>query len=101
MRVGWSCIAHAVMCVCNCFVSLSVQICTPTVLSATTKHINPHQPTQTQTRPQEATINLNALNTLARSGTPGTSAPWSLSFSYGRALQASVLKLWSAGEHNR
>jgi fructose-bisphosphate aldolase class I len=23
-------------------------------------------------------------------------APWSLSFSYGRALQASVLKIWSA-----
>ncbi|KAF2073340.1 hypothetical protein CYY_005358 [Polysphondylium violaceum] len=36
----------------------------------------------------EATQNLNAMNKLAN-------RPWSLSFSYGRALQASVLKAWS------
>jgi hypothetical protein len=29
---------------------------------------------------------------------PGTSCPWSLSFSYGRALQHSVLKLWAADQ---
>lgn len=40
---------------------------------------------------EEATVNLNELNRLA-----GPSKPWALSFSYGRALQASVLKLWSA-----
>ena len=40
----------------------------------------------------EATENLNTLNVLAkRDG----KAPWSLSFSYGRALQASVLEIWS------
>eukprot|EP01132_Coremiostelium_polycephalum_P009631 gene9631-11804_t len=34
----------------------------------------------------EATQNLNAMNLVPR--------PWSLSFSYGRALQASILKAW-------
>jgi fructose-bisphosphate aldolase, class I len=33
---------------------------------------------------EEATVNLNELNRLA-----GTSKPWALSFSYGRALQVS------------
>ncbi|GAB4818906.1 hypothetical protein N2152v2_005952 [Parachlorella kessleri] len=42
---------------------------------------------------QEATENLNMINRLAQQGQRG--APWALSFSYGRALQASVLKLWS------
>ncbi len=36
----------------------------------------------------EATRNLNAMNQLGGS-------PWELSFSYGRALQASVLQAWS------
>lgn len=36
---------------------------------------------------EEASINLNALNKRARKG------PWSLSFSYGRALQQSCLKV--------
>lgn len=42
---------------------------------------------------EEATLNLNAINKLARAknGIP----PWSLSFSFGRALQHSVLKMWS------
>jgi fructose-bisphosphate aldolase class I len=37
--------------------------------------------------PEEATINLNAMNTMGPQ-------PWALSFSYGRALQAPVLKAW-------
>jgi fructose-bisphosphate aldolase, class I len=37
---------------------------------------------------EEASVNLNALNKLKRKG------PWSLSFSYGRALQQSCLKAW-------
>eukprot|EP00878_Enallax_costatus_P001823 GHUV01001981.1.p1 GENE.GHUV01001981.1~~GHUV01001981.1.p1 ORF type:complete len:376 (+),score=110.86 GHUV01001981.1:258-1385(+) len=41
---------------------------------------------------EEATINLNAIN---RTAQKQGKAPWSLSFSYGRALQASVLKIWS------
>lgn len=42
----------------------------------------------------EATINLNTINEQAHINGPGY-APWSLSFSFGRALQASVLELWS------
>ncbi|GAQ78678.1 Fructose-biphosphate aldolase [Klebsormidium nitens] len=41
---------------------------------------------------QEATVNLNTLNSLALQ-TGG--APWTLSFSFGRALQASPLRIWS------
>jgi fructose-bisphosphate aldolase class I len=37
---------------------------------------------------EEATVNLNHINTF-----PGKK-PWALTFSYGRALQASVLKAW-------
>merc|ERR1712176_1203568 len=37
----------------------------------------------------QATANLNAMNKL-----PQCQRPWKLSFSYGRALQASVLKAW-------
>lgn len=40
----------------------------------------------------QATVNLSALNKLADS----TEAPWTLSFSYGRALQSSPLKTWAA-----
>ncbi|KAG1664120.1 hypothetical protein FOA52_011943 [Chlamydomonas sp. UWO 241] len=47
---------------------------------------------------EEATRNLDAINKLASQ--PGSSCPWSLSYSYGRALQHSVLKLWSA-DHAR
>merc|ERR1711937_279778 len=42
---------------------------------------------------EEATMNLNAINSL-----PGR--PWSCSFSFGRALQASVLKAWKGQEEN-
>jgi len=42
---------------------------------------------------EEATRNLNAINSL-----PGR--PWSCSFSFGRALQASVLKAWMGNPEN-
>lgn len=38
--------------------------------------------------PEEATANLNAMNTLGRQ-------PWELSFSYGRALQEPAQKAWA------
>ena len=43
---------------------------------------------------EEATLHLNAMNKLA-----GT-APWKLSFSYGRALQAAPLKAWGGEPGN-
>ncbi|GBG82800.1 hypothetical protein CBR_g36331 [Chara braunii] len=43
---------------------------------------------------EEATLNLNAINGLA------TKKPWTLSFSYGRALQASTLKTWAGKTEN-
>jgi len=43
---------------------------------------------------EEATMNLNAMNKLGGN-------PWSLSFSYGRALQASCLKTWQGKDSNR
>ena len=43
---------------------------------------------------EEATAHLNAMNAL-----PGT-LPWELSFSYGRALQASALKAWGGSADN-
>lgn len=42
----------------------------------------------------EATANLNAINAF-----PGKK-PWTLSFSYGRALQSSVLKAWKGDKAN-
>lgn len=42
---------------------------------------------------QEATAHLNAMNTLGPH-------PWELSFSYGRALQASALKAWAGKDQN-
>jgi len=42
----------------------------------------------------DASINLNAINTFAGR------KPWALTFSYGRALQASVLKAWQGKEEN-
>tara|TARA_B100001146_G_scaffold142204_1_gene124725 strand:- start:1485 stop:2495 length:1011 start_codon:yes stop_codon:yes gene_type:complete len=41
----------------------------------------------------EATENLNAMNRIGE-------FPWNLSFSYGRALQASALKAWDGKESN-
>uniref|UniRef100_A0A2P2K496 Fructose-bisphosphate aldolase n=1 Tax=Rhizophora mucronata TaxID=61149 RepID=A0A2P2K496_RHIMU len=43
---------------------------------------------------EEATLNLNAMNKLK------TKKPWSLSFSFGRALQQSTLKAWAGKEEN-
>jgi fructose-bisphosphate aldolase class I len=43
---------------------------------------------------EEATINLNAMNQLSEL------RPWSLSFSYGRALQATVIKTWDGKPEN-
>jgi fructose-bisphosphate aldolase class I len=39
---------------------------------------------------EDASLNLNAMNALK-----GVEKPWALTFSYGRALQSSVLKAWS------
>jgi len=46
---------------------------------------------------EEATLNLNAINVYATQSGP---KPWSLSFSYGRALQASVLQAWKGKAEN-
>ncbi|XP_024397189.1 fructose-bisphosphate aldolase, cytoplasmic isozyme 1 [Physcomitrium patens] len=43
---------------------------------------------------EEATRNLNAMNALK------TTKPWTLSFSFGRALQATVLKTWGGKKEN-
>lgn len=43
---------------------------------------------------EEATLNLNAINRL------NTKRPWSLTFSYGRALQASALAAWQGKKEN-
>ncbi len=42
---------------------------------------------------EEATANLNAMNALGP-------LPWQLSFSYGRALQASTLQAWAGKPEN-
>lgn len=44
---------------------------------------------------EEASLNLNAMNRLK-----GITKPWTLSFSYGRALQQSVLKTWMGKAEN-
>lgn len=46
---------------------------------------------------EEATVNLNKINLLAKE----FKAPWELSFSYGRGLQAAPLKAWSGKEKNK
>lgn len=46
---------------------------------------------------QEATENLNLLNTIEGSEI----APWSLNFSYGRALQMAVLRTWGGDDANK
>jgi len=46
---------------------------------------------------EEATLNLDAINRLAKTM---TNVPWRLSFSYGRALQASCIKTWAGKEEN-
>lgn len=44
---------------------------------------------------EEATVNLNALNAL-----PLGPRPWALTFSYGRALQQTVIKTWGGKKEN-
>ncbi|QDZ22971.1 fructose-1,6-bisphosphate aldolase [Chloropicon primus] len=48
---------------------------------------------------EQATVNLNKINLLARERY-NNAQPWKLSFSFGRALQASVLKLWKGDPSN-
>uniref|UniRef100_A0A194ALU1 fructose-bisphosphate aldolase n=1 Tax=Pinctada fucata TaxID=50426 RepID=A0A194ALU1_PINFU len=43
---------------------------------------------------EDATVNLNCIN-----NDPGR-RPWALTFSFGRALQASVLKVWQGKDDN-
>jgi len=43
---------------------------------------------------EEASVNLDAINKY------NGKKPWALSFSYGRALQASVLKAWKGKKEN-
>lgn len=45
---------------------------------------------------EEATKNLNALNKLANK----EKVPWSLSFSFGRALQHSAMRIWNGEKSN-
>jgi fructose-bisphosphate aldolase class I len=45
---------------------------------------------------EEATVNLDAINRLANK----ISAPWELTYSYGRGLQASPLKAWAGKSSN-
>lgn len=44
---------------------------------------------------EEATVNLNAMNALSLGA-----RPWRLTFSYGRALQKTVLKVWAGKKEN-
>lgn len=44
---------------------------------------------------EEATLNLNEMNKV-----DSRIRPWSLSFSYGRALQSSTLKAWEGKVEN-
>lgn len=48
---------------------------------------------------EQATINLNLINQIAQKKYD-SKQPWKLSFSYGRALQASVLRLWKGEQDN-
>ena len=46
---------------------------------------------------EEATVNLNAINVAAAGS---SAAPWELSFSYGRGLQATPLAVWGGKPEN-
>jgi fructose-bisphosphate aldolase, class I len=45
----------------------------------------------------DATLHLDAMNRYAN---VGNKKPWSLTFSYGRALQATVIKTWAGKKEN-
>lgn len=44
---------------------------------------------------EDASLNLNAINAI-----PYERKPWALTFSFGRALQASTLKTWGGKDEN-
>jgi len=67
-------------------------ICLRRTVPAAVPGINFLSGGQSETR---ATANLRALNTIAEK------QPWGLSFSYGRALQASVLQAWRGRTENK
>ncbi|CAM9710391.1 unnamed protein product [Phaeothamnion confervicola] len=48
---------------------------------------------------EEATTNLNLIN--VRAAEDARKHPWTLSFSFGRSLQASVLQVWAGRDENR
>ncbi|CAM9294175.1 unnamed protein product [Sphacelaria rigidula] len=48
---------------------------------------------------EEATVNLDVINRMADAD-PDGKHPWSMSFSFGRSLQASVLKIWAGRREN-
>lgn len=50
---------------------------------------------------EDATVNLDLINRTAAAEDAGRRYPWSMSFSFGRSLQASVLKVWKRGEGGR
>lgn len=76
----------------------SVQIATATV-TALSRTVPPAVPGVTflsgGQAEEEASINLNTINALT-----GIKKPWGLTFSYGRALQASVLAAWKGQKEN-
>uniref|UniRef100_A0A7S1FSL4 Fructose-bisphosphate aldolase n=1 Tax=Corethron hystrix TaxID=216773 RepID=A0A7S1FSL4_9STRA len=50
---------------------------------------------------EDASLNLNGMNALRTIESMGKRMPWALTFSYGRALQASVLKAWAGNPENK
>ena len=46
---------------------------------------------------EDASLNLNAMNKLSSE----TLIPWKLSFSFGRALQASAIRAWAGKPENK
>ncbi|XP_075246868.1 fructose-bisphosphate aldolase C-like [Convolutriloba macropyga] len=49
---------------------------------------------------EDASLNLNAMNSLCQPP-HSLDIPWKLSFSFGRALQASAIKAWAGKDENR
>ena len=76
----------------------SVQIATATV-TALSRGVPPAVPGVTflsgGQAEEEASVNLSTINALT-----GIKKPWALTFSYGRALQASVLAAWQGKKEN-
>ncbi|CAM9316515.1 unnamed protein product [Ectocarpus sp. 6 AP-2014] len=49
---------------------------------------------------EDATVNLDLINRTAAAEDAGRRYPWTMSFSFGRSLQASVLKVWEGNAEN-